>query len=217
MAVLQNPLIGRTRQKLGGSVFTTWKGINVLKGKPLSVANPNSDLQQMRRSALRQSTAIARAISAAIDLGFKEQAVHKSAFNAFVGYMLRHGFNFSSPPNATLLPSAVLVSQGTISVTTYNTIQVSESGNDITANWDTSNLLPGQSMSDKIYAVLYDADTATWQASPDSFLRSAGTGDWHIADGSVSVGESCFVYLFAYNSTSRKSSDSSAQHVVVIA
>ena len=117
MSVLQNPIVGRMKQKIGGVVMSTWKGINVMRGKPLTVANPKTDPQLMRRSALRQIVEIARTIAAALNLGFKEQAVRKSAFNAFCGYNLRNAFNYTSPPVAALQPPNILVAQGTIAST----------------------------------------------------------------------------------------------------
>ena len=51
MAVTQNPHIGRSKNAFATAVFTTWKGRNVMKGKPISVHNPDTPAQKKQRSA----------------------------------------------------------------------------------------------------------------------------------------------------------------------
>lgn len=208
MSVIQNPLIGRAKQKLGGSVFTTWKGINVLKGKPLSVANPKTDPQLMRRSALTQIIALARTIAAALNFGFKEQAVHKSAFNAFVGYNLKNAFDYAAPPVATMLPVDILVSQGTISPTVINSMVADQSLATIVVNYPTTADLPGESASDLLYGVAMNNVTGVWITLPGSGLRSTGTKSFATPAGFVTVGQMVRGFFFFYNSSTRKSADS---------
>lgn len=208
MSVAQNPLTGRMRQKLGGIVFSTWKGINVVKGKPLTVANPKSDKQLMRRSALTQMVEIFRVIVAAVDLGFKEQAVHKSSYNAFTGYNLKNAFDYSAPPAATLQIHDVLVAQGTISPTPISTAALVYSTGVLTLTWPTSATDPGQSANDVAIAVVYDGIKDTWVAVTSSTARSAGTGTFNCGATFADHLDDCTAFLFFYNATSRKASTS---------
>lgn len=84
MAVVQNPLIGRTKQKFSNAIFTTWKGINVIRSKPLTVANPNSPAQQAARSKFALTSIIGKKALSAIKKGFAKQAIGKSEVNVFV-------------------------------------------------------------------------------------------------------------------------------------
>lgn len=208
MSVVQNPLIGRAKQKLGGTVFTTWKGINVIKGKPLSVANPRTDGQLMQRSAMTQIVAYGRAWSAALNLGFKEQAFQKSAFNAFVGYNLRNAFNYAAPPAATPVPADILLAQGTISPTPYTSNNPSAAAGFATLTWVADNLLPGQSNADTARVAFLNLDTNTAYVSPTTALRSAETINAAWPVGAFEAGNAIAIYLFFYNSTNRKASDS---------
>lgn len=217
MSVVQNPFIGRARNKAGGMVFSTWKGINVLKTKPLTVANPRTDKQLMRRSALEQIMVIARMISAAIQLGFKEQAVFKSAFNAFVGYNLRNAFDYSAPPTATLAPADILVSQGTISQTSISAVSCDVSNAETVIDFPTGATSPGQSASDQAVVVLQNVTTSTYAALVNGDLRSSGQSIIPIADFSFSAGNTVRVWLFFYNTASRKSSDSVTTTTVAVA
>ena len=218
MAVGQNLLFGRMKQKIGGIVTSTWKGINVIKSKPLTVANPKTDLQLMRRSALIQAVALARTISAAINLGFKEQAVFKSAFNAFVGYTLRNAFDYSGPPDAQMVQSNILVSQGTISPTPIATVISDQSSNNIILTWLSLTLLPGQSNSDVPVLVAYNQTQSKWMLPiGGTATRNDDTLEADFTVGDLVAGNSVLCFLFFYNTASRKSSDSALMTSVVVA
>lgn len=209
MSVVQNPLIGRARQKLGGTVFTTWKGINVIKGKPLSVANPRTDAQTMRRSALTQIVALGRILAAVLNYGFKEQAVRKSPFNAFTGYNLRNAFDYSAPPTAQMIIADLLISQGTISQTTPTLYVADQSANQIQIQYPTTADQPGQSASDLCFSAVYNDDTEEWCVPVmSSNTRSSGTANGACPAGFMTAGNEVRIFSFFYNPTSRKSSDS---------
>lgn len=209
MSVLQNPIVGRMKQKIGGVVMSTWKGINVMRGKPLTVANPKTDKQLMRRSALRQIVAIARIIVAALDLGFKEQAVKKSAFNAFCGFNLRNAFDYSAPPAATLVPGDILVAQGTITPTLMTT-QVANLGfNSLGVTYPATATDPGQSTSDICIIAGYNATQGEWlRGTQTGATRGAAASSLTALSPALVVGDTVWIYTFFYNAASRKSSDS---------
>lgn len=60
MAIIQNPIIGRAKNQAGNMVFTTIYGQNVLKAKPISVRNPNTDLQQHSRGIMTSAVQVAK-------------------------------------------------------------------------------------------------------------------------------------------------------------
>lgn len=216
MAVGQNLLFGRMKNKIGGIVTSTWKGINVIKSKPLTVANPRTDAQTAQRAAMILVMSIARAISSAINFGFKEQAVYKSAFNAFVGYTLRNAVDTSAPPAATLVAADVLVAQGTISSTAIDTAAGSAGTDDMTVTYSNAANSPGQSNSDKALTVAYNVTQDLWMVgTSDGNERLDGTTDVSFPDGFLVAGNTVRVYLFFYNLTSRKASDSTTTTFVV--
>ena len=124
MAVVQNTLIGRTRGSIGGVTFSTQFGLNVAKSKAVSVANPNTDKQIMRRSALTQITAIGRQLLGITSITFRSLAVGKSAYNAFSSLALKSAFDYATPPTAVFVPSDLVVSKGTIQSTEIDSASV---------------------------------------------------------------------------------------------
>lgn len=208
MAVVQNTLIGSASGKVGGTVFSKWKGLNVLKSKPLTVANPNTDLQQMRRSALRQMTALYRLVSAVVNIGFKEQAVGMSPFNAFTSTNLKGAFNYSSPPNATLIDESVKYAKGTIAPSDFTITSYTASTGHLIITWPTSPLLPGQSATDKLVCVASDTDAGFLNSTVTSIARSVGTATLVLPIENATTGDNVDVTTFFYNAATRKASDS---------
>lgn len=80
----QNPLIGRASQKFSNAIFQTWKGINVVRSKPLEVANPQSPAQTVQRNKFGAMVALARQYLQTARLGLRSQAVRQSEYNAFI-------------------------------------------------------------------------------------------------------------------------------------
>ena len=131
MTIVQNTLIGKSKQSIGNATFTTWKGRNVLKSKPVSVANPKTDSQLMRRSALIQTVELYRKVSGVINAGFNELATTISAYNAFCSYTLKNAFDYSAPPVASFVIDDALISKGSIAQQLLDSVAGSAASNDI--------------------------------------------------------------------------------------
>lgn len=163
MAVVQNTLIGKSKQSVGGTTFSTWKGINVLKSKPTSVANPKSDLQLMQRSALQQIVSIYRTINVAVKKGWKKFAVQKSEYNAFTSYALKNAFDFATPPAAELDPKLLLITNGTLSSGNENMVALVNMINQVQLTWSDS-MVGNQSSTDELQVVVISADSTRVKA-----------------------------------------------------
>jgi len=216
MARVSNTLIGPSSGRVGNAVFSTWKGINVLKEKPASVANPNSDNQQMRRSAMSQVVSIFRQAPAAIRAGFKKLAIGKSEWNAFASNALRFAFDFSVPPTATLVPADLLISKGTITSSSITLITADRSANTVVVTFPNTAADPGQSLTDKAILVAYNSDLDDWTGSTTSAARSTGTASIAMP-AAWAAAENIVVYLAFYNELSQESDDSVNDTAVIVA
>jgi len=214
MAIVQNPLIGAAKQKIGNAVFSTWKGIYVLKTKPVSVANPQTDAQVQQRSAFAQMVAIFRSLPAVIRVGFKKLAVKQSEFNAFTSYNLKNAFDMSVAGVATLVPQDLLTSRGTIAIQLITSTVSDKSLGTIVANWDSSSLQPGQSAGDKAILTAYNETTDLWTGQVSTVSRSVDTASIAIP-AAWNIGDSLTVFLGFYNPANSESSDSSAMADII--
>lgn len=209
MAVVQNPLIGTSRGKVGGSVFTKQFGRNVLKSKPLSVANPNTLKQQDQRASLTKTVALYRSISAVVNQTFKSQAVGMSAFNAFTSKAKLNAFTYSGDGNPVFIPGSLLISKGTISPVAATGKEITIPAKSVSVNFPSTLSDASQSSTDKVVIGLYNATSGVLRASVTNVLRSAGTAT-AVFDNVDLETDTYHVYLAFLSADGAKASDSIA-------
>lgn len=209
MAVTQNTLIGSSRGKVGGTVFTKQFGKNVLKSKPLSVANPNTKKQKDQRVSLAKTVALYRSISAVINQTFRSQAVGMSAFNAFTSKAKLGAFTYSGDGNPIFVPSALLISKGTISPVAATGKEITIPAKSVSVDFPTALSDASQASTDKAVIGLYNATKGTIRASVTNAMRSAGTATATF-DNVDAADDVYYVYVAFIASDGSKSSDSIA-------
>lgn len=208
MAILQNTLIGRARRSIGGVTFSTWKGLNVGKSKPVSVANPNTIKQQAQRSAVSQIVAIYRQTVAPVNIGFAKLAIHQSPYNAFTSANLKSAFNLSAPPVATLLPAMLKFAKGTIQQTTIATFVAHSGTETASGTWSDTPLGVGQSTTDNAIVVVHNRTQDKWTYSND-VTRDNLAGGVATSNGFVAAtGDVIDGYFFFQSATTGEVSDS---------
>lgn len=100
MAKIPNGILGGVSGKIGGVIGSSWKGINVVKTRPLSVANPRTVPQVAQREKFTGVTKFASNILADFIKPYWDRfAVKQSGYNAFVSKNVEvfGSGNFSSP------------------------------------------------------------------------------------------------------------------------
>lgn len=209
MAVTQNTLIGSSRGKVGGTVFTKQFGKNVLKSKPLSVANPNTDKQKDQRVSLAKTVALYRSISAVINQTFKSQAVGMSAFNAFTSKAKLNAFTYTGNGQPVLKPGSLLISKGTISPVAATGKEITIPAKAVSVDFPTTLSDASQSSTDKAVIGLYNATSGILRASVTNAMRSAGEATATF-DNVDKAADDYFVYVAFISADGSKSSDSVA-------
>ena len=211
MAIVQNPIIGRSKGSFGNAVFSKWKGKNTLRSKALEVANPQTDLQMKQRAKFAILVALYRQQSAILKSGFREMAVGMSEFNAFQSANLRNAFLGWS--GSAWVPSFanLVVSKGSLDVTDFDSVTASNGSSSVNIVYP-STVSGNQSSADKIL-VLIMKDGADEVTILDS-TRSSGM----IAANFPSVastGDEYHCYIFGISPDGRKVSDSQYYFLVV--
>lgn len=92
MAIIQNPLIGRSSQKLGNSVFSTQFGNNILKSKPLDVKNPRTAKQMKHRKKFKLMVYLMRQLVPVLKAAYTNTVKGMSPFNKMVAYNLKNAY-----------------------------------------------------------------------------------------------------------------------------
>jgi hypothetical protein len=82
MAIHKQGISGGFRGRVGNVVGSSWKGIDVMKIRPASIANPKTDKQQTQRGRFGLMGRFIQANRKLIAIGYKPYAVQKTALNA---------------------------------------------------------------------------------------------------------------------------------------
>jgi hypothetical protein len=203
MAVTQNTLIGRSRQKIGGAVMRSWKGLNVLQSKPLTVANPKTDKQKAQRSALSQLVAMFRQFLAYIRLAFNEMPQGTTQWAQLMKFNLKTGFTFT-PPNATLKADSLRLSSGTL-IGAQDLTFANPGGRNISIDWTDNSGQPGANGADRAVAVVLSASGEIYY-----FSSTAKRGDstMNFTVPGTTAFTNLHLYFYFDNASQRKASDS---------
>lgn len=194
----QNPLIGRASQKFSNSIFSTWKGINVVRSKPLEVSNPQSPAQTTQRNKFAGIVSLARQALNTVKLGLKSLAVQKSEYNAFISenieYQLTDGTGITP---GTL--SFQVFAKGTLSQ--VSNLIPTETGLNLVTTWSNANR-PFSTPLDKvcICAIFQNSTTNALDVFREisrETLASAETDTSAIPQ--IAGYNISYVYIFPYN------------------
>ena len=114
MGKISQGILGGISGKVGNVIGGTWKGIDYLRVKPSSVANPRTEGQVNQRNKF---TAVLEFLQPNLDflkVGFKNSAIKQTEFNAAMSYNLRNAIT-GSAPNFSVDYANTLLSKGNLS------------------------------------------------------------------------------------------------------
>lgn len=206
MARVQNTLIGKSSGSVGGATFSTWKGINVLKSKAITVANPKTVGQLTQRNRMTLMVSIFRLIAGAINTGFKTLAIGKSEYNAFISENIQDATIVGVAPAVDLSPINLKVSKGTMGETPISSITAEEGSLSVDIEFNSALAPLGSNANDIAYGVVYNATKNEWAYGSGS-LRS--TGKINVTMSTIlTAGDVLHYYLFFKSFGSDEVSDS---------
>jgi len=174
MARVQNTLIGKSSGSVGGATFSTWKGINVLKSKAISVANPQTVGQTTQRNRMTLMVALYRLIASIISVGFKNLAIGQSEYNAFISDNIQDATAVGVAPAVDLVPANLETAKGTMGITPLTSVDGSDGDDAVTLIWPNALAPLDSNANDVAYGVVYNATQDTWGVASGA-LRSTGT------------------------------------------
>jgi hypothetical protein len=111
MAIVQNPIVGRSSGKFANAIFSKNYQKNIIRSKPIEVANPNTTGQQTQRHKFTIFQSFVSDLLTIFRIGYTNKSMKKSAYSKAMAYMFA---------------SEVLGTIGTPSITT-SVIDLSES------------------------------------------------------------------------------------------
>lgn len=84
MSKFNSIAFGSMTGSIGNVTTSKWRGINVARSKPTTVANPRSEGQVKQRIIFTALVALSRVFSTIFNIGFAKAAIKKTPYNVFV-------------------------------------------------------------------------------------------------------------------------------------
>jgi hypothetical protein len=204
MAIVQNPITGRTKGKFASAVFSKQFGKNTMRSKPISVKNPKTKLQRTQRSKFSIMVELARKFLSFIRLGFKQSAIGMSEFNAFVQTNIFLAIS-GSYPDFAIDYTKIVVSKGTLTGAD-GTSAVAGAGKKVTVNWADNAGNGDAQVDDKALILILNPESDNVVASTIDKVREDATMELTVPDSWV--GDQVHVYLGFANDNGNKVADS---------
>lgn len=212
MARLNQGILGGISGKIGNVVGSSWKGIAVIKSKPLSVSNPRTAGQIAQRSAM--STIVAAStvlLSDSVKPLWDRFAQRKSGYNAFVQANISN-----CDGDGLIIPSSFVLAKGKMQAPEINSAVASQGSQEIVVFFPTTSGDPFALSTDLAYAVAYSATHKMWFYNPIKTARDFGE-TVIVFDDMVNIGETLHIYLVFKRADGTVVSSTGYESTVVLA
>ncbi|HEY3370141.1 MAG TPA: DUF6266 family protein [Prolixibacteraceae bacterium] len=154
MGTIKQGILGGFSGKVGTVIGVVWKGICTMRGIAPSVSQPNSPAQLEQRARFKAVIDFLHPLTAFLRVGFKNQAIKMSQFNAAMSYNLENALT-GAYPVFDIDYSKALVSRGNLTGA-LNPVAAAVAGVGIDFTWDDNSMSAGALPDDKVLLVVYN-------------------------------------------------------------
>lgn len=173
MGKISQGILGGLSGKFGNVIGGSWKGIDYIRIKPSSVANPRTVGQVNQRNKFTVTLEFIQAVKPFIQKGYKFLAVKKTAFNAAMSYVLNNAIT-GVEPNFNVDYANALVSRGGLSAALNPSTDLATAG-EVTFNWDDNSAEGNANATDKAMLLVYNPSKKESISLTDGADRTVGT------------------------------------------
>jgi hypothetical protein len=154
MGKINQGILGGLSGKVGNIIGGSWKGIDYIRIKPTSVANPRTEGQVNQRNKFTATIEFLKPNKDFINVGYKNFAIKKTAFNAAMSNVLNNAIT-GVAPNFSVDYSTALLSKGSLSGALNPSTDLTTAGQ-ITFNWDDNSTESNANATDKAMLLVYN-------------------------------------------------------------
>ena len=173
MGKIAQGILGGLSGKVGNIIGGSWKGIDYIRIKPSSVANPRTVGQVNQRNKFTVTLEFIQAVKPFIQKGYKFLAVKKTAFNAAMSYVLNNAIT-GVEPNFNVDYANALVSRGGLSAALNPSTDLATAG-EVTFNWDDNSAEGNANATDKAMLLVYNPSKKESISLTEGADRTVGT------------------------------------------
>jgi len=154
MGTIKKGILGGFSGRVGNVIGSTWKGQDVMKIRPATVFNPNTERQQEQRAKFGMVGRFNRAHLNLIRIGFRAYTKNMTAVNAAMSYNMANAVT-GTWPNLEIDFSKVMISMGTLAPVSGVTA-LSEASASVSLGWASGLQSANGRGSDQVIVSLYD-------------------------------------------------------------
>jgi hypothetical protein len=154
MGKISQGILGGLSGKVGNVIGGNWKGIDYVRIKPSSVANPRTPGQVNQRNKFSATIEFLQPNKDFLKIGFKAFAIKKTSFNAAMSYTLGNAIT-GTAPNFTVDYSLALLSKGNLSTPLNGSVDLA-TANQVTFDWDDNSTDGNAEATDKSMVLAYN-------------------------------------------------------------
>lgn len=172
MAIVQNPITGRTRKSFGTAVFSTQFGKNIMRTKPILVKNPKTAKQLAQRKKFSTVVSVLRPVKSILNEVYAGSLPDISPFSKILGINLTNAFT-GTPPELDQHKLVLCTFDGS---TVDNVVITAEPNQVMKIDWspNTTNV---EELAHAISFVIFNCTSNESAYFPNVALRSAGTAN----------------------------------------
>ncbi|UKM63890.1 DUF6266 family protein [Flavobacteriaceae bacterium GSB9] len=173
MGKIAQGILGGLSGKVGNVIGGSWKGIDYLRIKPSSVANPRTVGQVNQRNKFAVTLEYLQPNIAFIQKGYKNYAVKKTEFNAAMSYVLNNAIT-GIEPNFNVDYATALLSRGNLSSALNPGTDLTTAGQ-VTFTWDDNSTEGNANATDKAMLLVYNPTKKESISQLEGAARTVGT------------------------------------------
>ena len=195
MAIVQNPITGRTRKKFGTAVFSKQFDQNTMRTKPLEVKNPRTEAQVIQREKFAKVVELMRQVIKTINDAYDGKVRGMSPFNKVTSLTLKEAFD---PITHALDYSKVIFCDNEGSNVDNVAISM-QASRVINLTWD-PDTDDAAELDDKVVVLLVNSIKNKVKVIETNVMRSAGSAS--ITAPTKWVGDTVGIFIMATDYTS---------------
>ena len=173
MGKISQGILGGLSGKVGSIIGGNWKGIDYIRIKPSSVANPRTVGQVNQRNKFSATIEFLQPNKGFLNVGYKAFAIKKTAFNSAMSYVLNNAIT-GIAPNFTVDYALALLSKGNLSTPLNGAVDLS-TANQVTFDWDDNSAEGNANATDKAMVLAYNPSKKESIYLLDGAIRTATT------------------------------------------
>ncbi len=155
MGKIAQGILGGLSGKVGNVIGGSWKGINYIRIKPASVANPRTQGQVNQRTKFSSVLEFLKPMGEFIKVGYKTTTIKQTAFNAAMSYNLKNAITGTAPNFSVDYPNA-LVSKGSLPGVVNGNAAAGAGSREVDVTWDDNSTLSDASAFDLSLILIYN-------------------------------------------------------------